>query len=122
MRWGGQRRSDNVEDRRGMGAARGRGAAISGGGLLLVLAIAFITGENPLVLLDAMSGGSGTSVNAPQEPGAAGAPSDQLGQFASAVLGSTEDVWQGVFRERGGGYQPPVMVLFTGAVDSGCGF
>ena len=103
-----------------MGAARG-GVAISGGGLLLVLAIAFITGENPLVLLDAMSGGSGTSVNAPQQPGAEGAPSDQLGQFASAVLGSTEDVWQGVFRERGGGYQPPVMVLFTGAVDSGCG-
>jgi hypothetical protein len=57
MRWGDQRRSDNVEDRRGMGAARGRGMAISGGGLILVLALAFITGENPLTLLEAVTGG-----------------------------------------------------------------
>jgi predicted metalloprotease len=118
MRWGGQRRSQNVEDRRGFG---GRGVALSGGGLLLVLAIAFITGENPLVLIDAMSGGPGTSANAPQQQGAEGAPGDQLGQFASAVLGSTEDVWATVFSEGGSRYQPPVMVLFTGAVQSGCG-
>ena len=102
-----------------MGPGRGRGVAISGGGLLLVLAIAFITGENPLTLLEAVNGGPQTSVN---EPGQQGAPSDQLGQFASAVLGSTEDVWGKVFSQNGGRYQPPTMVLFSGSVDSACGF
>src|SRR5512144_334920 len=116
MRWEDQRRSDNVEDRRGFGAPR-RGIAISGGGLLLILAIAFITGENPLTLLEAVSGGPSASVDSPQSGGSQGAPSDQLGQFASAVLGSTEDVWGQVFAQAGGRYQPPVMVLFSGAVE-----
>ncbi len=119
MRWEDQRRSDNVEDRRGMGAPRGRGMAISGGGLLLILALAFITGENPLTLLEAVSGGPSASVNGPQESGPHGAPSDQLGQFASTVLGSTEDVWT---QQLGGRYEAPTMVLFSGAVESACGF
>ena len=54
MRWGDLRRSDNVEDRRGFGA--GRGVAIGGGGLILLLAVAFLTGQDPLQLLDAVSG------------------------------------------------------------------
>lgn len=123
MRWQGQRRSDNVEDRRGSGPPRRRGGglAVSGGGLLLILALAVLTGENPLTLLEAVSGGPSASVDQydRQQPGRQGAPSDQLGQFASAVLGSTEDVWQQVLGTR---YRPPVMVLFSGAVESDCGF
>ena len=125
MRWDDQRRSDNVEDRRGSGPPRRRGGgiAISGGGLLLILALAFITGENPLTLLEAVSGGPSSSVEQyDQEPGQQGAPGDHLGQFASAVLGSTEDVWEGVFARGGSNYRPPVMVLFSGAVESACGF
>ena len=57
MRWGGLRQSDNVEDRRGMRVG-GRGVALSGTGLILLLAIAFITGTNPLELLDQVSGPS----------------------------------------------------------------
>ena len=51
-----------------------------------------------------------------------GAPSDQLGQFASAVLGSTEDVWGSVFSESGRTYARPKLVLFSDAVQSACGF
>jgi hypothetical protein len=122
MRWEDQRRSENVEDRRGMRAPRGRGVAISGVGLLLILGIAFLTGENPLVLLEAVSGGPSASAPAPQEGAPQGAPGDQLGEFASAVLGSTEDVWGQIFARGGNRYQPPVMVLFSGAVQSACGF
>ena len=104
-----------------MGAARGRGVAISGVGLLFILGIALLTGENPLTLLEAVSGGPSASVDAPQQPGPQGAPGDQLGQFASAVLGSTEDVWEQVFARGGSNYQPPVMVLFSGSVQSACG-
>ncbi|MFN8642122.1 MAG: neutral zinc metallopeptidase [Candidatus Binatia bacterium] len=124
MRWDDQRRSENVEDRRGMepGRGRGRGPAIGGVGLLLILGIAFLTGENPLVLLEAVSGGSSASAPAPQASGPEGAPGDQLGQFAAAVLGSTEDVWTQVFARSGSRYEPPVMVLFSGSVQSACGF
>ena len=50
MRWESGRRSSNVEDRRGMGG----GTMVGGGGigmLLLVLLFSFITGQNPLELL-----------------------------------------------------------------------
>ncbi len=131
MRWEDQRRSENVEDRRGSGPPRRRGVAvgggIGGGTILLILAIAFLTGENPLRLLDAVGGGPSVSVDdrldpGGGQPGPAGAPSDQLGQFASSVLGSTEDIWEQQFARARASYQPPVMVLFSGAVESACGY
>src|SRR5262245_35900214 len=119
MRWGDLRQSENVEDRRGMRVPRG-GVAIGGGGLLLLLAIAFLTGTDPLQMLQQV----GPSVDSGQqgEQGQIGAPSDQLGQFAAAVLGSTEDVWTRVFSQGGRNYQKPTLVLFSGAVESACGF
>ena len=122
MRWQGQRESDNVEDRRGMSMPR-RGAAIGGTGLLLLVAFALLTGQDPISLLQTVSGPA-TSVDsgAPQEPGQVGAPSDQLGKFASVVLGSTEDVWQHQFAAAGSSYQKPMLVLFSQAVQSACGF
>lgn len=119
MRWGGLRQSDNVEDRRGMSVGR-RGAALSGTGLILLLAIAFITGTNPLELIDQVSGPSVSTE--PGQEGQVGAPSDQLGQFSAAVLGSTEDVWTKVFAEGGRTYEKPRLVLFSDAVESACGF
>ena len=38
------------------------------------------------------------------------------------MLGSTEDVWTKVFAEGGRTYQEPRLVLFSGAVESACGF
>jgi predicted metalloprotease len=51
--------------------------------------------------------------------GREGAPTDELGQFASTVLASTEDVWDKVLADR---YRRPRLVLFSGAVQSACGF
>jgi predicted metalloprotease len=120
MRWGGLRQSENVEDRRGRGMPR-RGVAIGGGGLLLLLAIAFLTGQDPLRMLEEVSGPS-ASIEPGQQEAPGGAPTDQLGQFAAAVLGSTEDVWGKVFSDGGRSYQRPTLVLFSGAVESACGF
>jgi predicted metalloprotease len=41
--------------------------------------------------------------------------------FVSRVLGSTERVWNGVFKQMGQTYEKPVLVLFTGFVQSACG-
>jgi hypothetical protein len=122
MRIEGQRESDNIEDRRGMGPASmgGRGG-LGIGGIVLVLAISYFTGTNPLTILNMLNGvQSMTEVSAPSEsqPGPVGAPSDQLGKFASIVLADTETTWHDLLGPR---YEDPRMVLFTGAVQSACG-
>jgi predicted metalloprotease len=48
--------------------------------------------------------------------------SDQMGQFVSAVLGSTEVQWKEIFARSGKTYQPPSLVMFSGAAQSACGF
>ena len=126
MQWLGGRESENVEDRRGFPIG-GRGASLGCGGLLLVLIVSWITGINPLQLLDMVNQGSpSASTSAPPAPpgGQAreSAPGDQLGRFASVVLASTEDVWSDIFAKSGKTYEKPRLVLFTGATRSGCGF
>jgi uncharacterized protein len=121
MRWQDQRESGNIEDRRGMTPARGAGIGL--GGIVLVLAVSFITGANPLQILTMLSGlqeVSGPMVNDDQ-PGPIGAPKDELGRFAAVVLADTEDTWKELLPAVGHSYQEPQLVLFTGAVHSACG-
>jgi predicted metalloprotease len=117
MRWESGRRSTNVQDRRGMG-----GVAMAGGGgigmLILVLIISFISGRNPLELLQQVE------QTAPQGDAVpAGAPpaDDPQAQMVSAVLADTEDTWRRVFRENGSTYEDPRLILFDGQVGSACG-
>jgi uncharacterized protein len=116
MRWESGRRSTNIEDRRGIGGA----GMIGGGGigmLILVLIISFITGQNPLELLQQMP------QSAEETAPAGGAPpaNDPQAQMVSAVLGDTEDTWQQIFAQNGSSYEDPVLVLFDGSVRSACG-
>lgn len=123
MRIGGQRGSDNIEDRRGMGPARigGRGG-FGIGTIVLVLAVSYFTGANPLTVFNMITGVQGVAntmaPSAPSESGPVGAPRDQLGRFASIVLADTETTWHNLLGSR---YEEPRMVLFTGAVQSACG-
>jgi predicted metalloprotease len=119
MRWRGGRSSDQIEDRRGM-RLPGGGMALGGGGLILVLLISAFLGIDPSAVLQATQSvdvGAGGQA----EPGPVGAPTDEAGQFAAVVLGSTEDVWSEIFAERGGRYERPRLVLFSDAVQSACG-
>jgi len=120
MRWRGERESENIEDRRGIRVG-GRGLAIGGGGLLLIIALALFTGQDPTVLLEQLTGGPSVTVD-PKQAGRDGAPSDELGRFSSVVLASTEDVWRQTFASGGRRYQAPTLVLFSDAVQSACGF
>lgn len=116
MKWRGRRMSGNVEDRRGMG-----GLPIAGGGigLLVVLAIALLTGADPRALLEMGGGTGGTSVGVQQ--GTQGAGSDEGSQFVAVVLADTEDVWNQQFAQMGRTYEEPKLVLFSGSVRSACG-
>jgi predicted metalloprotease len=116
MRWQGRRESSNVEDRRGMGV--GGGAGLGCGGLLLLLVISYITGTDPLQLLQQVQQ---TEQTAPRSEAPGPAPSDSLGKFASVVLADTEDTWDAIFKSRGQTYEAPRLVLFSNAVRSACG-
>ncbi|MGA8052070.1 MAG: neutral zinc metallopeptidase, partial [Burkholderiales bacterium] len=118
MRWEGERQSENVEDRRGMG---GRGLALGGVGTIIVTLVALYLGVDPSALLDqiataptALERQTGSSGGSPTE--------DKLAEFSSVVLADTEDVWGELFKERGARYPNPKLVLYTGTVESACGF
>jgi predicted metalloprotease len=49
------------------------------------------------------------------------AEEEELAEFASVVLADTEAVWQDIFDEYGEVYQEPILVLYSGYVQSACG-
>jgi hypothetical protein len=101
----------------------GRPVGIGCGGLLVIMALTWLMGGNPLEILQLLGGGAETvSVDQPSPGGVEGPPSDELGQFAAVVLADTEDTWRALFEQMGGQYREPTLVLFTGAVESACGF
>jgi len=104
----------------GGGGIRMGGGGLGGlglGGILIVVLVSWLFGVNPMSLLD---GGTGLET-VPTESGPTGAPADEAGQFASAVLGDTEDFWSAYFQNAGSRYPVPTLVLFTDAVQSACG-
>ena len=121
MRWRLGRRSSNVEDRRHVRMPRGRRAAGGGIGLLVIIIIAILLGADPSKLLnDSTYVDSSQSTNYDQSATSSG--NDELADFVSVVLADTEDTWNEIFREYGSRYQEPNLVLFSGAIESACGY
>jgi len=118
MRWQGSRRSSNVEDARGARFGGG-GFKLGVGGTLIALVAAYFLGIDPRVILGLTSSMQSAG---PQPEIQSGTPTDEQGQFISAVLGDTEDTWTAIFEQRGAQYVPPHLVLFTDQVQSACGF
>jgi uncharacterized protein len=116
MRWQDGRRSDNVEDRRGFSV---RGGAI-GGGAIIVAIVAALLGAPPGVVRALLGGGQADDDRTSPRP--VDPAENERVDFVKAVLGSTEDVWSAVLPASGHRYVPPKLVLFSGAVDSACGF
>jgi uncharacterized protein len=124
MRWEGNRESDNVEDMRGSSGGGGGfgfgGRSIGIGTIVIALVGGAIFGINPLTILGVLTGGGPAPV---QQQGPAQAPpaNDQMAKFVSTVLADTEDVWTDLFSKGGASYAKPKLVLFRGAVRTGCG-
>jgi predicted metalloprotease len=122
MRWEQGRRSDNVEDRRGMGAPAMVGGGIGVVGVILAVVVALMGGD-PMIVLEQM-GGSGALGPGPvvvSQPRPPSPQQDRLADFVSVVLADTEDTWSQEFRQQGGRYTPPKLVIFDGTVSSACG-
>ena len=124
-------RSDRVEDRRGQRPGGGfgipmgrRGGGIGLGTIIILFLIAWLLGINPLALLG-LTGGSRQQPQQQSQPAPhptqTGQASDQMGEFVSAVLGSTETQWKEIFANAGKAYRPPALVMFSGGTVSACG-
>jgi predicted metalloprotease len=113
MQLGDQRASGNVEDRRGMGVGGGLGI----GGVVIAL-VAYFLGFDPSTVIN-VAEQVGTQRDTREAP--KGAPTDEMGQFVSKVLGSTEDVWGKIFQQSKSSYHAPTLVLYDGQVRSACG-
>ncbi len=114
MRLGDQQSSGNVEDRRGIGLV---GGGLGVGGIVIAL-IGYFLGFDPSALMNVAE-----QVVPDRETREAptGAPVDEMGQFVSKILGSTETVWGKIFQQSKGQYSPPTLVLYEGQVRSACG-
>ncbi|GKV65600.1 MULTISPECIES: KPN_02809 family neutral zinc metallopeptidase [Sporosarcina] len=116
MKTDGRRKSSNVEDRRGRGGGGGA-IALGGGGLGIVGIILFLLlGGNPTDLL-----GNESSVGN-EQPYVETEQDKELADFVSVVLADTEDIWSEQFRQEGLTYKNPTLVLYTGQVQTACGF
>jgi len=120
MKYEGRRKSNNVEDRRGMSVGK-VGGGIGGIGLIIVVLFTLLSGGG---IGDVISNvGNSTQQTAPQSerPYISSEEEDELMEFVSVVLADTEDVWSKIFKDNGLTYEEPTLVIFSDSVQSACG-
>lgn len=123
MRWQGGRESNNVEDRRGQSSGPGGGGfrlPIRGkGGIVLLIVVVVVAGYYGVDLTPLLTGGqSGSQVS---QQTRISPNDDEAAKFTAVILGYTEDTWQQIFQQMGKTYQPPKLVMYRGATQTGCG-
>jgi hypothetical protein len=134
------RRSQNIEDRRGQGGGLGglgrglggipgglgRGGGRASGigivGIIIIVGAALLFGVDPLTLLQGGDPAVYDQATVQQPTAPDGGTSDEMKEFVSVVLADTEDTWHELFAKSGGVYEEPRLVLFSGAVESECGY
>ncbi|MBI4755678.1 MAG: neutral zinc metallopeptidase [Betaproteobacteria bacterium] len=123
MRLGGNRESDNVEDRRGAGSGGGMpiGGKSIGIGTIILALVAMYFGVDPSLVLNMAGGPEQASVAEPAGPAQRPPADDTAAQFVSRVLADTEDTWKALFAQGGQRYQEPKLVLYSGMTSTACG-
>ncbi len=93
------------------------GAGLGIGGAIIVGIIALLLGKDPSDAIQNLN------INDTQTESAytPTAEEEELASFTKKILAGTEDVWTAEFRKMGKTYKAPKLVLFTDAVQSGCG-
>jgi len=117
--------SNQIEDRRGVRGLPGGRGGIGIGTIVVLGLIGWALGIDPSLLIggaEMLSGGGTQQQTNVDSQIKTGAPSDEMGRFVSAVLGSTEVQWTEIFEKSGRPYKQPTLVMFSGATQSGCGF
>jgi predicted metalloprotease len=113
MKWSTGDRG-NIEDRRG--STMRAGVPLGIGGVVVLLALSWVTGTDFLSLLS--GGGSIESPAADNSPVASTPQEERRVDFVDAVAGDTQSAWTEILGAR---YQPTRVVLFRDAIQSACG-
>ncbi|MFA5003493.1 MAG: neutral zinc metallopeptidase [Methanolinea sp.] len=114
------RRSTNVEDKRGIGGSKG---VIGGGiGVIVVVVVALLLGADPGAVLSSVTEQGGYSPGDTSPTATFSVEEDEMADFVSIVLADTEDTWNPIFRSQKRNYTEPKLVLFSGGVQSACGY
>ncbi len=117
MRWTGRRQSGNVDDQRGNSGGGFPGGLLTKGGLgtlAIVLILGWLTGTNPLTMLQQVDLSAAGTQN---QPVSTSPEEEERSAFIRVVLADTEDVWHTLMPN----YRDPTLVLFTSQVQSACG-
>ena len=147
MEWKGRRQSSNVEDQRGArpgglgggpfgrgggfriptgGGMRRAGGGLSFGTIIFLVILYFILKAMGIDMLQILEGGPVNMPGFEQSDGSqvprGSAEEEEMKAFMATVLAETEDTWNGIFQAGGEQYEEPKLVLFSGAVQSTCGF
>ena len=117
MKLEGRRESTNVEDRRGKRTVATAGG-IGLGGIIIYLIISLMGGDASAVMEQMQQQGSSTEYVEEKDYSEVDV---ELMTFCKRILAGTEDVWDREFKKMGRTYEPPKMVIFSDAVNSGCG-
>ncbi|MDH3368803.1 MAG: neutral zinc metallopeptidase, partial [Gemmatimonadota bacterium] len=123
MRWTRNKRSGNIEDRRGMRPGRlplGRGGGIGLGGVLLVLVLGVIFKQDISGLLGLIA--NQAAVPQVSGPVSTTAEEETLVDLVSFVLDDAQSTWAALLPQYGVTYRDAKLVLFRDVVQSACGF
>ncbi|CAN5198358.1 neutral zinc metallopeptidase [soil metagenome] len=107
----------DVEDRRSNAPAIVGGLSLTG--VAIVIAFNLLTGGSATDILNQLQSipvEQKQNIDTSQFEGA-----DNYEVFASTVLGSDNDMWASIFKQKNEVYTPPKLVLFRTATESGCG-
>jgi hypothetical protein len=115
----GRRQSSNIEDRRGMRPVR-TGVGLSIGGVLFLVVLSLL-GINPLPFLGIATKAPEVQMQDTGQPYQESPQEAKLREMTAVVLADTEQSWSTLLPQYGIQYVEPTLVLFSGAVQSGCG-
>jgi predicted metalloprotease len=96
---------------------------VAGGGIgtIVIALIALYFGVDPSVIFNQGAQQGGEMVSTTQQHSSS-PTENRLADFISVVLAETEDTWHELFGRMNKTYREPTLVLFSGAVESACGF
>jgi len=120
MRMDDLRPTDNTDDRRGQGGGGFGPRMVFGGGglgLVAVVVISLLFGVDPNQLLSSLDSGGQAPIAQQGGPRA----DDDAYRFARQIVGSAEDVWSPLLRQKGVTLTPATLTVYDYVTPTGCG-
>jgi hypothetical protein len=120
MRLEDERESSSVEDRRGGGLGIGAGG-VGIGTVVIALVASYFLGIDPRVILGIAENMQGPPQSAQHPIDPAKDPEAATVSEVKKILAKTEDTWEGIFKQAGGQYRRPSLVLYRNVTPTACG-